>query len=229
VKYQIYYRRIIMKKLIFVFIAAAAVAALAASCASKPAAAAASTPAEASGTYKIADEYKGDKNQGPLWYYLVRRDGGDWRELNYTREWGDNWQYSKNPARDGLYYSICTWEGIVTIESGAQKGGSVYEVALAFKAPFDGTITIPDFDVVSHADSENGGAEGDPPGPVAVTILKGAEQLASTTIDGYEGRVTGAAEITVSAGDMVYIYVDPLGVEVTNVIFDNLALVYTAK
>jgi hypothetical protein len=159
---------------------------------------------------------------------MVRRDGGAWQELNYTREWGDNWQYSKNPTRDGIYYSICTWEGVVTIESGSRKGGSVYEVALAFKAPFDGTINIPDFDAVSHADSENGGAEGDPPGPVAVVVLKGSEQLASTTIDGYEGTVKGA-ETSVGAGDTVYIYVDPLGVEVTNVIFDNLALVYTAK
>jgi hypothetical protein len=214
-----------MKKLIFALITATVLI----GCASQPDAAAVLTPAGASGTYRIVDEYKGDKDQGPLWYYVVRRDGEAWRELNYTREWGDNWQYSKNPERDGLYYSICTWEGIVTVESGAKRGGSVYEAALAFKAPFDGAITIPDFDVVSHADSENGGAEGDPPGPVAVTILKGPDQLASTTIDGYEGTVKGAADIAVAAGDTVYIYVDPLGVEVTNVIFDNLALVYTAK
>jgi hypothetical protein len=213
-----------MKKLVIAFIITAAI--IMTGCVSRPGgkSLADMSPEEVSGTYKIVDEYKRDKAQGPLWFYLVRRDGGDWRELNYTREWGDNWQYSKNPTRDNIYYSLCSWESTITVQAGV-KENSVYEVAVAFKVPFAGTIAIPDFAVVSHGAEDPGD---DPPGPVAVTILKGSERLASTTIEGRTGTVTGV-ETNIGAGETVYIYVDPKGVEVTNVVFDKLVLNYKAE
>ena len=213
-----------MKKIIVLLLAAAVIVAI--SCATA-APAAELTPQSVSGSHRIVDEYVGDRQQGPLWFYMVRRDGSAWQELNHTREWGDNWQYHRNPTLANIYYSICTWEGIVTIQSGVHHDNSIFEVALAFRAPFDGTITIPDFDVISHGDYEAGGPEADALGPVAVTILHGTNEIATTRIEGNSGTVTGG-EFSVSAGDTVYIYVDPLGVSVTNVIMDNLVLNYNA-
>jgi hypothetical protein len=182
-------------------------------------------------TYKAADEYKGDKAQGPAWYYMVRVNGGAWQELKHVstlaaeyRSWGDNWQFSSNPNADGIYYSICTWDGVVTVESG-NNGGKKYEVAVAFKAPSAGRITIGNFSVVSHGPES---PEEAPLGPVAVTFLHGTKQLGSTAISGRTGTVRGV-NADVKAGDMVYVVVDPQRVEVTNVILDNLAVNFKAQ
>jgi hypothetical protein len=173
-------------------------------------------------TFKLADHYKGDRRQGPEWYYMIREDKGKWQELYHTPVWGDNWQYSKNPTAENIYYSLCTWEGVVTVQSGV-KYGSVFETAVAFKAPKRGTITIPDFTVISH------GAEDpadDPPGPVGVKILLGTKELSSTVVRTRSGTTVKGATSDVRSGDMVYIYIDPMGVEVTNVILDNLSLIF---
>jgi hypothetical protein len=182
-------------------------------------------------SYKVAGEYKGDKTQGPVWYYMVRIAGGPWQELKHVstlaseyRSWGDNWQASSNPNAEATYFSLCTWEGVVTAESG-NKDGKKYEVAVAFKAPSAGRITIANFSVVSHGPE----APADPPlGPVAVTFLHGSTQLGSTVISGRTGTVRGV-NADVKAGDMVYIVVDPQRVDVTNVILDNLAVNFTAQ
>jgi hypothetical protein len=176
--------------------------------------------------FKIVDDYKGDKNQGPVWYYMVRVNGGAWQELKHVstlaaeyRAWGDNWQYSSNPNGDQLYYSFCTWGGIVTIQSG-NKDGKKYEVALGFKSPGAGRVTIGNFGVISHGQDDPADP---PPGPVAVTILHEGTQLGSTTISGRTGTVRGV-NANVKAGDMIYVVVDPQRVDVTNVILDKLVI-----
>jgi hypothetical protein len=182
-------------------------------------------------TYKVADEYKGNKAQGPVWYYMVRVNGGAWQELKHVstlpaeyRSWGDNWQFSSNPNADGIYYSLWTWEGVVTVESG-NKDGKKYEVAVAFKAPSAGRITIANFSVVSHGQEDPAEPSS---GPVAVTFLHGATQLGSTVVSGRTGTVRGV-NANVKAGDMLYVVVDPQRVEVTNVILDNLAVNFKAQ
>jgi hypothetical protein len=131
--------------------------------------------------YAIVDEYEEDDTQGPDWYYVVRKDGGEWQELNHHSDWGDNWQYSTDPSGDEIYFSICSWEGMVTVESG-NKGGSKYEVGLAFKAPSAGTITIPGFTAVSHGGDDS---EDPPEGDVAIRI-----EFVHSIVNEYEGDDT---------------------------------------
>ena len=182
-------------------------------------------------TFRVVDEYQGDREQGPVWFYLVRVDGGAWQELRHVstlpaeyRAWGDNWQFSSNPHAEGIYFSFCTWEGVVTVQSG-NMDDKKYEVALGFRAPSAGRAAISNFQVISHG-PEN---PADPPaGPIALTFVHGTRQLGSTNVSGRTGTVRGV-NATMAAGDMLYIIVDPLRVDVTNVILDNLAVNFRAN
>jgi hypothetical protein len=195
-----------------------------------------------SGTYKVADTYVDDTDQGPVWYYVGRKNGGEWQELNHAstiglEDWGDNWQYSAKPEDEGIFYSITTWggerdddnetwDGIVVIESGKKGDDEKYEVGVAFKAYATATVTIPNFDVISFAFDEDEEEFTEASGKVKVKIFKGTVQQSVTEIDEGGGTVTGKNNIAVNWGDMIYIYVDPQEVETTNVVFDNLSLTY---
>jgi len=172
-------------------------------------------------TYSVAEAYAGATEQGPDWFYVVRVDGGEWQELNHYAEWGDNWQYSTDPNGDGIYYSIFTWGGTVTLMSGV-KDGAKYEVGVAFKAPGDGLIIIDDFVVISHG----GDPEAPPDGPVLLVFAVGDDEVAAE-IDEYEMLVEGIV-IEAEEGALVFIFVDPLELDGTNVIIDNLVVEFEA-
>jgi hypothetical protein len=183
-----------MKRMIFTLITAAVIIAGTAGCDAE-------MPAKqvGSGTYKLVDHFPGDTSQGPAWFYMVRVGGGDWQELNYYPDYGDNWQYSTDPEGEGIYFSIFTWEGIVTVGSGRQ-GSTKYEVGVAFRAVEAGKITIPDFMVKSHGEVD---PADDPPGPVNVVISDGSSVIESTNIATITGEVRGKADIPVGAGQMI--------------------------
>jgi hypothetical protein len=173
----------------------------------------------ASGTYRIADAFYGDTEQGPAWYYVGREDAGEWKDLTFYPDYGDNWQFSSNPEGDGIYYSIYDWEGICIGVGNANS--KKYTIAVGFKAPLAGTITIPNFDVEAF-DEGGEDRESDPSGSVKVIIWKGTEELKNTTVSEHEATVEGVTNVLVEAGDFIYIGVDPLectsttGVEITN-------------
>jgi LPXTG-motif cell wall-anchored protein len=174
-------------------------------------------------TFMPTDAFRGD-TQGPVWYFVGRMDGGDWQDLNYYADWAPNWQFYTDPNAEGIYYSICEWEFPLTIQAG-EVIGEYYEIGVAFKAPGDGNVEIKDFSVISHDGSDpTAGVAGE---PLAVVIAVGADVMASTEVTDYEATVAGAGA-DVSAGDMVYIFIDPLGQDTTNVSLQSLAVEFTA-
>jgi hypothetical protein len=112
-----------------------------------------------------------DDDQGPIWYYVGRLDGGAWQQLYLYTEWGgNNWRYYDNADEAG---SIDVWDSDITIYA-INHESHKYEVGVAFKAPAAGTYDIPNFTVYSHGDyvdeDNQGGPGTPPPGDVAVKI-----------------------------------------------------------
>jgi hypothetical protein len=79
--------------------------------------------------------------QGPVWFYRYYSEATDEiLDLNLTPEWGDNWQFSKQPSVDNVYHSFCEWEGIQAMP-GTWVGKHI-DMVLVFLAPKDGKATL---------------------------------------------------------------------------------------
>ena len=91
--------------------------------------------------YMLIEAISGATEQGPNWHYLVSRGGEEWQELYHTPDWGDNWQYSRNPQADNIYHSIGFGDGIAYAWTGWADGDR-FDIAARFTVPTTGTWTI---------------------------------------------------------------------------------------
>ncbi|MHC1785751.1 MAG: hypothetical protein AB9880_01630 [Christensenellales bacterium] len=79
--------------------------------------------------------------QGPVWFYRYYTEATDEiLDLNLTKEWGDNWQFSKQPTVDNVYHSFCEWDGIQAMPG--KWLGKAIDMVLVFVAPKDGKATL---------------------------------------------------------------------------------------
>ncbi len=80
--------------------------------------------------------------QGPVWsFHYFDAAKKELAELNPTPDWGDNWQFSKQPSVDNVYHSICEWDGVVYAMPGTWIGEHI-DIVVAFTAPKAGTVVI---------------------------------------------------------------------------------------
>lgn len=160
--------------------------------------------ASAATAYKAGDQYKGDVTQGPEWYYMVDKDGsGSFVEMNFCDIWGgDNWQQSTDPQGDDVYNSIA-WKGGVC----GYLSDSKAHVALAFKAPEDGTYAIGEWAHFAFTGEEGTDMVAKPINKGGAQILKNSEKIYPTGSDWattYEGDKSAAMNVELKKGDMLY-------------------------
>ena len=119
--------------------------------------------------------------QGPEWYYVWRRiEGGttgEWIALRSVFAYNQfTWRLGDG-NNETYFYSIFAYESDLTIWSGYNLTlNSTFELGIAFKAPGNGTVSIADFEVISHEPYTGdgvGGFENDPNGIVDVVIEPG--------------------------------------------------------
>ena len=118
--------------------------------------------------YRLIDDYNPNAQdpdgQGPIWYYVARFQN-TWRDLNNVNRYGTwDWRFQPAGGNETIYFSIYDWTGI-TVSAG--NSGGKYEIGVAFKAPADGELVIPDFGVISHDDDD---INTEPPGTVNIVI-----------------------------------------------------------
>ncbi|MDR1532215.1 MAG: hypothetical protein LBS62_08540 [Clostridiales bacterium] len=163
--------------------------------------------------YTLREAIEGDTEQGPEWSYLSSVDGGEWQELYYTPDWGDNWQYSDTPDGVGIYYSIYLSEGKLMAEAGVRDGVS-YAVAARFTAPRDGELVIaPWRHILTTYDGmyeDESGITVKPitDGYINAVIRKNGEELYRAATD---GSLVSSAELKTSVvtGDELWFIVEP--------------------
>ncbi len=153
------------------------------------------------------DAVKGDKEQGPVWFYLFD-DGSGYKELYYTEEWGDNWQYSDHPTVDNVYYSIFDQDDAEGVHQNYVWAGPYgdlnVKIIIGWRAYQDGTAKIGrwDFTAYEYQDMVNkldGGI---------VTILKNREELFSATTTASGDNIFEGKEVEVKEGDMIFFVFD---------------------
>lgn len=173
----------------------------------------------------FVDAVTADTEQGPVWYYLFD-DGDGYEELNYTPDWGDNWQYSAQPLVDDVYFSIFDQEGF---RAWAGTYGDLnVKIIVGWEAYQDGTVDIAEWDYTAYeyndSDMTNVVADG------VVTILHGTtEVFSATTTTTAADNVFAGDQVEVVEGDMIYFIMD--GENSTNATFslDTLAVSYAGE
>ncbi len=174
------------------------------------------TDADKIANYK--DAYKGDKENGPVWYYLCD-DGTGIRELHYTEEWGDNWQYSENPTVDQVYYSLMDWEGLKV--NAGMWGDVNVKIIIGWRAYKDGTAKIGEWDYTAYDGSNN--LEGFVAGS-KVTILHNDTEIWTGTSTAEGGDVYEGTEVEVKEGDFIYFVFDSKDASTAHHALDTLSV-----
>lgn len=136
--------------------------------------------------------------QGPVWFYRYYSEEEDAiADLNLTPEWGDNWQFSKEPSVDEVYHSLCEWDGIQAMP-GTWLGKHV-DMMLVFLAPKDGKLTIEPMSFVIKDDGNTY-----EPYLVQITHVSGEEETKLLGEDFVPTPVeTEAIELVVKEGDEI--------------------------
>ena len=180
---------------------------------------------------KFADQYKGDREQGPDWFYMYD-NGEGWKELvtaeSQNLDYGDNWRIEGGDDA-GNYTSFTDWEGVKADISG--NNGKT-KLAAVYQASADGTVTIapwahtmnantgdPDYEFVALPDTAP---------DVTVSILHNDKELYT-----YTGKDVNAKseELTVEVkkGDKIYFTASSNGnADETLIAYDTLSVDFTA-
>ncbi len=148
----------------------------------------------------FAEQFRGDTEQGPVWFYLSD-DGEEVKELFYTPDWGDNWQFSATPSADDVYYSLFDWEGLRA--SAGMWAGFNIKTMIAWRAYQDGTVTIGEWNYSAQSNPAD-----EPDVYVAgavISILKGSEELYTGTTTEDNENIFEGLEVEVSEGDIIFI------------------------
>ena len=163
--------------------------------------------------YALTESIRGATQQGPDWHYLVSRGGGEWQELNHTPDWGDNWQYSRNPMGDGIYHSM-DFDGTIAYAWVGWSEGDRFDIAARFTVSEAGTYSIPSWRhlLVNHGDIHFDGNGwivtnlGD--GAADAVIRLNDEELYRGT-SGWEIVSNAPLTIEANAGDTIWFIVEP--------------------
>ena len=146
--------------------------------------------------------------QGPVWSYLYFDEAqNEMVELNATPDWGDNWQFSKQPSVDQVYHSICEWDGVVYAMPGTWIGKHI-DIVAAFTAPRAGTVVIAPMTFVVKDDGNEY-----PAYQVKIVKPAAAEGAADTQLFPAEGEwaqtpaASAGIEAEVAEGDKIYFIV----------------------
>jgi hypothetical protein len=139
--------------------------------------------------------------QGPVWSFLYFDEAkNEMVELNATPDWGDNWQFSKQPSVDNVYHSICEWDGVVYAMPGTWIGKHI-DIVVSFTAPKAGTVYIAPTSFVVKDD-------GNPHESYQVKIVKhAAEDVQLFPAEGEWAQTpvaTAGIEVAVAEGDKIY-------------------------
>lgn len=136
--------------------------------------------------------------QGPVWFYRYYSEEEDAiADLNLTPEWGDNWQFSKEPSVDEVYHSLCEWDGIQAMP-GTWLGKHV-DMMLVFLAPKAGKLTLEPMSFVIKDDGNTY-----EPYLVQITHVSGEEETKLLGEDFAPTPVeTEAIELDVKEGDEI--------------------------
>jgi hypothetical protein len=136
--------------------------------------------------------------QGPVWFYRYYSEEEDAiADLNLTPEWGDNWQFSKEPSVDEVYHSLCEWDGIQAMP-GTWLGKHV-DMMLVFLAPKAGKLTLEPMSFVIKDDGNTY-----EPYLVQITHVSGEEETKLLGEDFVPTPVeTEAIELDVKEGDEI--------------------------
>lgn len=136
--------------------------------------------------------------QGPVWFYRYYSEEEDAiADLNLTPEWGDNWQFSKEPSVDEVYHSLCEWDGIQAMP-GTWLGKHV-DMMLVFLAPKAGKLTLEPMSFVIKDDGTTY-----EPYLVQITHVSGEEETKLLGEDFVPTPVeTEAIELDVKEGDEI--------------------------
>ena len=189
---------------------------------------------------KFADQYKGDREQGPAWFYLYD-NGKGWQELVTAEslhednpdagyeDYGDNWplQYDKGDDA-GDYTSFTDWEGVKADISG--NDGKT-KLAAVYQASADGTVTIAPWAHAMNTPNDDytkfvALADSDP--NVTVSILHNDKELYA-----YTGKDVNAKskelKVDVKKGDKIYFTASSNGnAKETLIAYDTLSVDFTA-
>ncbi len=167
-------------------------------------------------TYTFKETIVGDTDQGPVWYYMFQTDGNAVEELNYTPDWGDNWQQSKDPSGENIYNSIFDWNGFL-----AQSAKGV-DMIVQFKAPEAGTYSIGEW---NHyvTDSDRNTIDGK---SMTVSIEKGSETVYSA--DTKSSVTYAGGKVDLKAGEILSFRVKytAAGFDTLFVSLDDIAVTY---
>ncbi len=140
--------------------------------------------------------------QGPVWsFHYLDAAKNELVDLNPTPDWGDNWQFSKQPTVDNVYHSICEWDGVVYAMPGTWIGEHI-DIVIAFTAPRAGTVVIAPASFVIKDDGNTytpylvkivkPSADGD------VKLFPAEEEWAQTP------AATAGIEVEVAEGDKIH-------------------------
>ena len=193
------------------------------------------------------EQYVGDREQGPEWFYMYDNDGSGWRELVTAESmvednpdagydgYGDNWRlpYEEGDGKDGGnnadYSSFTDWFGVQADISG--NGGKT-KLAAVYKVSADGTLDIGPWKhaVTTPNDDYSELVEVDKYSPdCTIQILKNNEEVLyeaeTTAMDGQSASMS----VEVKAGDEIYFTVTSNGNSFETLIsFDTIDVEFTA-
>lgn len=191
-----------------------------------------SMSAFAADSYAVKDAYVGDKDQGPVWYYMYSDDGeATIKELTLHSEWADSWQVNAEDPGSYNYLSMCNWGG-VDAQCGS-VGGKAYDIILAFKAPADGNAKIGEWNHFGYTNVNEDETYESPNASFKTgkaTIMLNKEVLYTGDIKGVDNSgKSSVIEKEVKAGDMIYFVCNGGGNGAAlNVSLDSVKVDFTA-
>lgn len=191
-----------------------------------------SMSAFAADSYAVKDAFAGDKDQGPVWYYMYSDDSeATIKELTLHGEWADSWQVNAEDPGSYNYFSMCNWGG-VDAQCGS-VGGKAYDIILASKAPADGTAKIAEWNHFGYTNVNEDETYESPNASFKAgkaTIMLNKEVLYTGEVKGVDNSgKSGVIEKEVKAGDMIYFVCNGGGNGATlNVSLDSVKVDFTA-